>query len=44
MSDSWDDSADTWDTNNDVIYYSDKGYASLIYNINIECKRILDFG
>ena len=44
MSDSWDDSADTWDTNSDVIYYSDKAYASLIDSINIEGKRILDFG
>jgi len=44
MSDRWDDSADTWDTNSNVIYYSDKAYASLIDSVNIEGKRILDFG
>lgn len=44
MNNSWDDNADNWDTNNDVIYYSDKAYESLIEVINIDGKRILDFG
>ena len=44
MTDNWDDSADTWDTNDDVIYYSEKAYESLVKIINIDGQRILDFG
>jgi len=44
MSDSWDDYAKEWDTNTDAISYSEKAYESLIHEINIEGKKILDFG
>ena len=44
MSDSWDDYAEEWDTNIDAISYSEKAYESLIKEINIENKNILDFG
>ena len=44
MSDSWDDCADDWDTNIDVISYSEKAYKSLVQVVNIEGKSILDFG
>ncbi len=35
MSDSWDDYADEWDTNIDVISYSEKAYKSLVREVNI---------
>ena len=41
---SWDDSADEWDTNTDVISYSERAYKSLVQDINIKGKNILDFG
>lgn len=44
MSDNWEDEADTWDTNSDVVYYSDRAYKSLTERINIDGKRVLDFG
>jgi len=44
MSDSWDDYAKEWDTNIDAISYSEKAYDSLIKEINIEGKTVLDFG
>jgi len=44
MSDSWDDYAEEWDTNIDAISYSEKAYESLIDEINITDKSILDFG
>ena len=44
MSDNWDDYAEEWDKNIDAISYSEKAYGSLIKEINIEGKTILDFG
>jgi len=44
MSDSWDDYAEEWDTNIDAISYSAKAYESLLKEINIQGKTILDFG
>ena len=44
MSDSWDDYAEEWDTDTDAISYSEKAFESLIKEINIEGKTILDFG
>ena len=44
MSDSWDDYAEVWDTDADAISYSEKAFESLIKEINIEGKTILDFG
>lgn len=44
MSENWDYSADNWDTNSDVISYSEMAYESLVKSVNIEGKYILDFG
>lgn len=44
MSDSWDDYADGWDNNADVILYSEKAYESLCEVLNPEGLTILDFG
>ena len=44
MSDSWDDYAEEWDTDADTMSYSEKAFESLIKEINIEGKTILDFG
>lgn len=44
MYDSWDDSAEEWDTNIDAISYSEKVYESLTNEVNIEGQNILDFG
>jgi len=44
MSESWDDSADNWDINSDVISYSEMAFESLVKTVNIEGKNILDFG
>ena len=44
MSDSWDDYAGEWNANIDAIYYSEKAYESLIKEVDIENKNILDFG
>jgi len=44
MSDSWDDYADGWDSNADVILYSEEAYNSLCEILNPEGLRILDFG
>jgi len=44
MSDSWDDYAADWDTNNDAIDYSEKAYESLLQEVNIKDQNIFDFG
>jgi len=44
MSDSWDEYADGWDTDEDVISYSDKAFQSLTGVIDIVGLNILDFG
>lgn len=44
MSDSWDDYAEEWDVNSDAISYSEKAYETLIHEVNIAGKSILDFG
>jgi len=44
MSESWDDYADDWDTNQDVITYSEKAYDSLCQLISLDGLRVLDFG
>ncbi|WP_020410822.1 class I SAM-dependent DNA methyltransferase [Hahella ganghwensis] len=44
MSDRWDDYAEGWDTNEDVIVYSEKAYESLRAVCNIQGLRVLDFG
>lgn len=44
MSDSWDQHADGWDSNADVILYAEKAYASLCEILNLDGLDILDFG
>jgi len=44
MSDSWDDYAEGWGSNADVILYSEKAYESLCEVLNPEGLTILDFG
>jgi 2-polyprenyl-3-methyl-5-hydroxy-6-metoxy-1,4-benzoquinol methylase len=44
MSDSWDDYADDWDSNSDVIEYSKKAFDSLCEFKSLEGLNILDFG
>lgn len=44
MSDSWDDYADGWDSNEAVVHYADKAHEALLKNINPTGLRILDFG
>lgn len=44
MSGSWDDYADGWDSNSDVIEYSNKAFDSLCEFISPEGLNILDFG
>jgi len=44
MSESWDDYAEDWDTNEDAISYSEKAFETLINEIKIEGLNILDFG
>ena len=44
MSESWDDYADEWDLNPDVIRYAENAYKTLIRNIDITGLNILDFG
>ena len=44
MSESWDDYADDWDLNPDVIRYADNAYETLIREIDLAGLNILDFG
>lgn len=44
MSESWDEYAEGWDNNPDVIAYSEKSFSSLISVIDINNLRVLDFG
>ncbi|OZG74485.1 methyltransferase [Hahella sp. CCB-MM4] len=44
MSDSWDDYAEGWDSNEDVISYSEKAYKTLIDIYKVSGARVLDFG
>lgn len=44
MSKAWDEYADGWDSNKDVIAYSKKAFKSLLDTINLNGLRILDFG
>ncbi|MCG9757580.1 MULTISPECIES: class I SAM-dependent methyltransferase [Pseudoalteromonas] len=44
MSDSWDDYADDWDTDPDVVEYSKKAFDSLTKFTSLEGKNVLDFG
>ncbi|WOD08063.1 class I SAM-dependent DNA methyltransferase [Marinomonas sp. GJ51-6] len=44
MGDSWDDCADSWDSNSDVIEYSKKAFDSLCKFISLENLTVLDFG
>lgn len=44
MSDSWDDYADGWDSNDAVIDYANKAHETLITSINPAGLTVLDFG
>ncbi|PLA73582.1 SAM-dependent methyltransferase [Hydrogenovibrio sp. SC-1] len=44
MSESWDDYADGWDSNEAVISYCDKAYESLLKIVDLEGLKVLDFG
>ena len=44
MNESWDDYAEGWDGNEDVISYSDKAFNTLCEVVNPEGLLILDFG
>lgn len=44
MSESWDDYADGWDSNQAVISYSEKAYESLLNLVELEGRKVLDFG
>lgn len=44
MTDSWDEYADGWDSNPDVIAYAEKAFESLIATADPSGARILDFG
>jgi len=44
MSDSWDDYAEGWDTNEDAIICSKNAYEPLVDIVNLEGLKILDFG
>ena len=44
MSDSWDDYAEGWDTDSDVIRFADEAFKSLSNIINLDNLRVLDFG
>lgn len=44
MTDSWDEYADEWDNNPDVIAYSEKAFLSLLATADPSGTRILDFG
>ena len=44
MSESWDDYADGWDTNEAVVSYSKKAYQSLLNVVDLKGRKVLDFG
>lgn len=44
MNESWDDYAEGWDSDEDVISYSDKAFVTLCEVVNPEGLLILDFG
>ena len=44
MNESWDDYAEGWDSDDDVISYSDKAFSALCKVVNPEGLLILDFG
>ncbi len=44
MSESWDEYAEGWDSNSDVVLYSRKAYNTLCEILNPEGIDILDFG
>lgn len=44
MSESWDDYADGWDSNEAVILYCQKAYESLLNIVDLEGRKVLDFG
>jgi len=44
VSEEWDDYAEGWDSNEDVIAYSEKAFRCLFDAINLHGLRILDFG
>ena len=44
MSDSWDDYAQGWDDNPDVIYYSQLAFNSLCQRYDVAGLKVLDFG
>jgi len=44
MNENWDDYAEGWDSNEDVISYSDKAFRALCEVVNPEGLLILDFG
>jgi predicted TPR repeat methyltransferase len=44
MSEDWDQYAEEWDTNEDVIEYSKKAFESLIEIVNPKGLNVLDFG
>ena len=44
MVEEWDEYAQGWDSNEDVIAYSEKAFKSLLAVVNVNGLRILDFG
>lgn len=44
MSESWDEYAEGWDSNEDVIAYSEKAYDSLLSAVSTEEVKVFDFG
>ncbi len=44
MSDSWDDYADGWDSNEDVRLYAEEAFKSLSEIVTLQGIRVLDFG
>ena len=44
MSESWDQYAEGWDSNADVILYSERAFDSLCKLVNLEGLSVLDFG
>ncbi|MEJ2180095.1 MAG: class I SAM-dependent methyltransferase [Gammaproteobacteria bacterium] len=44
MTDSWDDYADEWDSNEDAILYSKKAFKTLVDQVSLVGLNVLDFG
>ncbi|MBL7004254.1 MAG: class I SAM-dependent methyltransferase [Gammaproteobacteria bacterium] len=44
MTESWDDHADGWDSNEAVILYCQKAYEALLNIVDLEGRKVLDFG